>query len=68
MILMEIVISIGKEKEKTCSTYRNRDSSVGIATDYGLDGWVSIPGRAKGFFSSQRPNRFWGPHSLVPNE
>jgi hypothetical protein len=62
MIFMEIVISVGKEKEKALSTCRNRGSSVGIATSYDLDGWVSIPGRGKRFFSSpQQPDRLWSP-------
>jgi hypothetical protein len=40
---------------------RKRDSSVGIATSYGLEGRGSVPGRNKRFFSSpQRPDRFWG--------
>jgi hypothetical protein len=30
----------------------SRDSSVGIATGYGLDGRGSIPGKGKKFFSS----------------
>jgi hypothetical protein len=42
------------------------DASVGIATGYGLDGWSSIPGRDKRFFSSpQRPHRFCGPPSFL---
>jgi hypothetical protein len=37
------------------------DSSVGIATGYGLDGLSSIPCRGKGFSSSpQCLDRFWG--------
>jgi HKD family nuclease len=36
----------------------NPDSSVGIATDYEIDGRGSIPGRVKKFFCSpQRPKR-----------
>jgi hypothetical protein len=31
----------------------SRDSSVGIATDYGLGGWDSIPGRNKKFSLSR---------------
>jgi hypothetical protein len=30
----------------------SRDSSVGIATGYGLDGWCSIPGGGMRFFFS----------------
>jgi hypothetical protein len=39
---------------------RSRDSSVGIATGYGLEGRGSIPGRVKIFSSPQRPDQFWG--------
>jgi hypothetical protein len=40
---------------------RSRDSSIGIVTGYGLEGW----GRAKRFFfTSQRRNRLWGPFNL----
>jgi hypothetical protein len=47
---------------------RNRDSSVGIATDYGLDGRGLIPDRGKRvLFSLQRPDRLWGPPSLLSN-
>jgi hypothetical protein len=39
-----------------------RDSSVGIATGYGLDGLGSIPGMSKRFLSpSRRPDRLWTP-------
>jgi hypothetical protein len=45
---------------------RRRGGSAGIATSYGLDDWVSIPGRGKRFFSiPQRPDRLWGPPSLL---
>jgi hypothetical protein len=38
------------------------NSSVGIATDYGLDSRVLIPGRGKRFFLyPQRSDQFWGP-------
>jgi hypothetical protein len=41
---------------------RSRDSSVGIATDYGLDGRGSIYGSDKRFLSTpQRRERLWGP-------
>jgi hypothetical protein len=43
----------------------NRDSSVGIATGYGLDCRGSIPGRGKKFLSSQLPGRLWGQPSVV---
>jgi hypothetical protein len=44
----------------------SRDSSVGLAMDYGLDCPDSIPGRVKFFFSPQRPDRIWGSASLLP--
>jgi hypothetical protein len=44
----------------------SRDSSVGIATSYRLDGRCSIPGKGKKIFStSQRPDRLWGPSNLL---
>jgi hypothetical protein len=36
----------------------SRDSSVGIATGYGIDGPGSIPGGERIFSSPQRPDRF----------
>jgi hypothetical protein len=60
---------------ETFATHRNRpQSSVGTAMDYGLDGWDSIPGRGKKFFSTafrsalgptQLPIQ-WVPQSLSP--
>jgi hypothetical protein len=45
------------------------DSSLGIATGYGMDGRGSIPGRGKSFFSTpQRPEQFWDLPSLLSNE
>jgi hypothetical protein len=47
---------------------RSRDSSVGIATGYGLDdqsGGNSSPGRVKIFTSPYRPDRLWGPPNLL---
>ena len=42
-----------------------RDSSVGIATAYGLDGPGSNPGG--GEISGTYPDRSWGPPSLLYN-
>jgi hypothetical protein len=43
-------------------------SSVGIATGYELDGRDSIPGKYKRVVpTSQCPDPFWGPPSLIPN-
>jgi hypothetical protein len=51
-----------------CICMRSRNSSVGIATDYGLDGRGSIPGRGKRFLPiPQRPDQLWGPPSLFSN-
>jgi hypothetical protein len=48
---------------------RSRASLVGIATVYGLDGWGSIRGRGKRFFTiPQRQNRLWGPPGLASNK
>jgi hypothetical protein len=44
-----------------------RDSSVGTARGYGLGGRGSGPVRSKRFFSPQRPDRLWGPSSLLSN-
>jgi hypothetical protein len=50
-------------------TGRSRDSSVGIATGYGLDdrggGGVLVPVGSKIFTSPCRPDRLWGPPNLL---
>jgi hypothetical protein len=48
---------------------RSRDSTVGIATGYGLDGRVGVrvPVGARWFSTPRRPDRFWGPPSLLFN-
>jgi hypothetical protein len=52
----------------TVLKYRIQDSSVGIEAGYGLDGRGSIPGRDKRPSSTpQRPDRLWGPPSLLSN-
>jgi hypothetical protein len=46
----------------------SRDSSVGIATGYGLDDQGSIPGGGWEFFSSTpRPDRLWSPPTFLSN-
>jgi hypothetical protein len=48
----------------------NRDSSVGIATGYELDGRgveVRVPLGVRFFCSPRHPDGFWGPPSLLPN-
>jgi hypothetical protein len=45
-----------------------RDSSVGIATGYGLDGRGSISGGGKRFFCTpQHPDRLLGRSNLLSN-
>jgi hypothetical protein len=47
----------------------SRNTSLGIATGYGLDSQWSIPGRGKRLFSSpQRPDRLWDTSSLMSSE
>jgi hypothetical protein len=48
--------------------YRSRDSAVGIATGYGLDDRgvaVRVPVGSRMFSSPRRPDRLWGPPSLL---
>jgi hypothetical protein len=47
-----------------------RDSSVGIATGYGLDDQgvaFRVPVGSRIFSSRRRPDRLWGPPSLLSN-
>jgi hypothetical protein len=47
----------------------SRDSSVGIATDYGLGSRGSIPSRGKTFVSApQSSERPWGRNSFLSSE
>jgi hypothetical protein len=49
---------------------RSRDSVVGTATSYGLDDRgvaVRVPVGSRIFSSPRRPDRFWGPPSLLSN-
>jgi hypothetical protein len=42
----------------------SQDSTVGLATGYGLEGWgagIRILVRARFLSSPRRPDRFWGP-------
>jgi hypothetical protein len=53
-----------------CFVFKRRDSSVGIATGYGLDDrgiGVRVPVGSRIFSSPQRPYRHWGPLSLLSN-
>jgi hypothetical protein len=49
---------------------RSRDSSVGMATGYGwtTDVRVRVPVGSRIFSSPHRPDRIWGPPSLISNE
>jgi hypothetical protein len=52
------------------SIVQSRDSSVGIATGYGLDDQglgVRVPVGARIFTSPCRPDRLWGPPSFLSN-
>jgi hypothetical protein len=62
-----VYIRIWKEEGKTnfkvfsyARIILSFDSSVGIATVYGVDGRESIPITGKSLLSSQRPKRLWG--------
>jgi hypothetical protein len=49
----------------------SRDSVVGRATGYGSEGrgvGVRVPVEARFFSTPRRPDRLWGPLSLVSNE
>jgi hypothetical protein len=49
---------------------QHNDSSVGIATSYGLEGrgvGVRVPVWSRIFSSPHRPNRLWGPPNLLSN-
>jgi hypothetical protein len=49
---------------------RSRDSAVGIATGYGLDGrgvGVGVPVGTRIFSSLRCPDRLWDPRSLLSN-
>jgi hypothetical protein len=49
-------------------TVKRRDSTVGTATGYALDGWGSISGRDKEFFCiPQGPDRLWISRSVLSN-
>jgi hypothetical protein len=54
----------------TLSTFRNRDSSVGIAVGYGLDdrgSRIRFPAGAGNFLFTTRPERLWCPPMLLSN-
>jgi hypothetical protein len=49
------------------NTFIGKDSSIGIATDYGLDGRGSIHSKKIIFLFSTAFYRLWGPPSLLSN-
>jgi hypothetical protein len=56
--------------QTTNYTHRSRDSSVGIATGYGLDGRGVrdlIPGGSRIFSFPHNADRLWGPPNLLSN-
>jgi hypothetical protein len=61
--ILKIYLCRSNYKERTIRNGRkfwrplSRNSSVGIATGYGLEGWGSVPGRGKIF------SLLWGPPS-----
>jgi hypothetical protein len=66
--------SIWNEAVEIYLTYffpvRSRDSSVGIANGYGLDGQgvaVRVPVESRIFSSPRLPNQLWGSPSLISN-
>jgi hypothetical protein len=49
---------------------KSRDSAVGMATGYGLDDQgfgIRVPVEAKTVIPQRRPDRLWGPSSLISN-
>jgi hypothetical protein len=53
---------------KWTQIFAGDNSSVSMATGYGLEGRSWFPGRRKRFFSPpQRPDRLWGPPILLYN-
>jgi hypothetical protein len=56
--------------DELLNTFRSRDSSVGIATGYGLDDrgvGVRVPVGSRIFSSTRRPDRLRGPPNLLSN-
>jgi hypothetical protein len=57
-------------KHWNISNLKGRDNAVGIATGYELDDQgvgVRVPVGARIFTFPYRPDRLWGPHSLLSN-
>jgi hypothetical protein len=61
----------GEDTKGIILLVKSRDNAVSIATVHGLDGrefGVRVSVRTRFFSSPLRPDRFWGPSSLVSNE
>jgi hypothetical protein len=61
------LVSLTNHLKIICAYMRSRDSSVGTATGYGVDGRGSILVRVKFFSTPQRLDRLWGLPSLLSN-
>jgi hypothetical protein len=64
------LFSIHELEEALSLTEEGPDSTVDIATGYGLDGRgvrVRVPAGTRFFSSPHRPDRLWGPLSLLSN-
>jgi hypothetical protein len=65
------VISISSPKNKKYFLIlRSRDSVVGIATGYVLDGWgvgIRVPVGSRIFSFPSRPDWFWDPPNFISN-
>jgi hypothetical protein len=64
--LSQDAVGVGRTAIIDIILLRTRDSSVGIATSYGLDG-IRVPVGSRIFSSPRLPDRFWGPPSLLYN-
>jgi hypothetical protein len=75
---LHILFSLESVKKQTLpslfdhfTVQTSRDSPVGIATGYGLDGLgvgVRVPVGERFFASPRSPDRLWGPPRLLSNE
>jgi hypothetical protein len=69
-LALETILSLQSDDCLFNYLYVCRDSSVGIATGYRLDDrevGVRVPVGSRIFFSPRRPDRLWGPPSLLSN-
>jgi hypothetical protein len=67
-ILYVCIFNLSFPNYKTIAPKKIVPLPVGIALGYGMDDWGSIPGGGWEFFSSPpRPERLWGPPSLLSN-